>query len=164
LINQINKNLSHFVYDQLGCNLLGGYMSAVQKSLRIPQETVQEIEQLASESGSDFSSIAKDLLTEAIKMRHCPGIIFAEGVTGRRARVAGTGLEVWEVISTFKSASQNFKRLKKALHWLTEQQIRAAIGYYNAYRDEIDLQIKRNESWSKKELFERHPFLSKEQA
>ena len=101
-------------------------MSAVQKSLRIPQETVKEIEQLASESGRDFSSIVKDLLIEAIKMRHCPGIIFAEGVTGRRARVAGTGLEVWEIVSTFKGVHQDFKRLKKAYHWLTEQQLRAA--------------------------------------
>ena len=139
-------------------------MSAVQKSLRIPQETVKEIEQLASETGCDFSAIAKDLLTEAIKMRHCPGILFAEGVTGRRARVAGTGLEVWEIISTFKGLNKDFKRLKKAYHWLTERQLRAAIGYYNAYRDEIDFQIKRNESWSKKELLKRYPFLGKEQA
>jgi len=136
-------------------------MSAVQKSLRIPQETVKEIERLASESGRDFSSIAKDLLIEAIKMRHCPGIIFAEGVTGRRARVAGTGLEVWEVIATYRGVNQNFKRLKKAYHWLTEQQLRAAVGYYSAYSDEIDLQINRNESWSKNALFKRHPFLSK---
>ncbi len=136
-------------------------MSAVQKSLRIPQETVQEIEQLAIESGSDFSAIAKDLLTEAIKMRHCPGIIFAEGVTGRRARVAGTGLEVWEIVSAFKGVHQDFKRLKKAYHWLTEQQLRAAMGYYSAYSDEIDLQINRNESWSKETLFKRYPFLSK---
>ena len=136
-------------------------MSAVQKSLRIPQETVKEIEQLASESGRDFSSIVKDLLIEAIKMRHCPGIIFAEGVTGRRARVAGTGLEVWEIVSTFKGVHQDFKRLKKAYHWLTEQQLRAAVGYYSAYSDEIDLQINRNESWSKEALFKRYPFLSK---
>jgi uncharacterized protein (DUF433 family) len=142
--------------------MIGGFMGAVQKSLRIPQETVKEIEQLASESGSDFSSIAKDLLEEAIKTRHCPGIIFAEGVTGRRARVAGTGLEVWEVIATYRGVNQNFKRLKKAFHWLTEQQLRAAIGYYNVYRDEIDLQIKRNASWSKEALFKRYPFLSKE--
>ena len=138
-------------------------MGAVQKSLRIPQETVKEIEKLASESGRDFSSIVKDLLIEAIKMRHCPGIIFAEGVTGRRARVAGTGLEVWEIISAFKGVSQDFKRLKKVYHWLTEQQLRAAMGYYSAYRDEIDLQINRNESWSKEALFKRHPFLNKEQ-
>ena len=137
-------------------------MSAVQKSLRIPQETIQQIEQLASESGSDFSSIAKDLLTEAIKMRHGPGIIFAEGVTGRRARVAGTGLEVWELIATYRSVNQSFKRLKKAYHWLTEQQLRAAVGYYKVYRGEIDLQIKQNESLTKESVFKRHPFLDKE--
>jgi uncharacterized protein (DUF433 family) len=97
-------------------------------------------------------------------MRHCPGIIFAEGVTGRRARVAGTGLEVWEVISTFKGVNLDFRRLKKAYHWLTEQQLKAAIGYYEAYRDEIDLQIKRNASWSKETLLKRYPFLSKEHA
>jgi uncharacterized protein (DUF433 family) len=138
-------------------------MGAVQKSLRIPKETVKEIEQLASESGRDFSSIVKDLLTEAIKMRHCPGIIFAEGVTGRRARVAGTGLEVWEIVASFKSIGENFQRLKKAYHWLTEQQLRAALGYYNAYGDEIDRQIERNESWSSEGLLKRYPFLSKEQ-
>ena len=137
-------------------------MRAIQKSLRIPQRTVKEIEQLARESERDFSSIANALLAEAIKMRHCPGIIFAEGVTGRRARVAGTGLEVWEVISTFKGVNRDFKRLKKGYHWLTEQQLKAAIGYYEAYRDEIDLQIKRNESWSKEALLKRYPFLSKE--
>jgi uncharacterized protein (DUF433 family) len=137
-------------------------MRAIQKSLRIPQRTVKEIEQLARESERNFSSIANALLAEAIKMRHCPGIIFAEGVTGRRARVAGTGLEVWEVISTFKGVNRDFKRLKKAYHWLTEQQLKAAIGYYEAYRDEIDLQIKRNESWSKEALLKRYPFLSKE--
>ncbi len=139
-------------------------MRAIQKSLRIPQRTVKEIEQLARESERDFSSIANDLLAEAIKMRHCPGIIFAEGVTGRRARVAGTGLEVWEVISTFKGVNRDFKRLKKAYHWLTGQQLKAAIGYYETYRDEIDLQIKRNESWSKEALLKRYPFLSKEHA
>jgi uncharacterized protein (DUF433 family) len=138
-------------------------MGAVQKSLRIPQETVKEIEQLASESGRDFSSIAKDLLTEAIKMRHCPGIIFADGVTGRRARVAGTGLEVWEIVAGFKSVNEDFQRLKKAYHWLTEQQLRAALGYYKAYSDEIDRQIQRNESWSHEGLLKRFPFLSKEQ-
>ena len=137
-------------------------MRAIQKSLRIPENTVREIEQLARESERDFSSIANDLLAESIKMRRCPGIIFAEGVTGRRARVAGSGLEVWEVISAFMGVNRDFKRLKKAYHWLTEQQLRAAIGYYEAYRDEIELQIKRNESWSKEVLIKRYPFLSKE--
>ena len=51
----------------------------VKKNLRIPQETLEEIEKVAHQSSSDFSSIAKDFLTEAIKMRRCPGIVLAMG-------------------------------------------------------------------------------------
>jgi hypothetical protein len=91
-------------------------MTAVQKSLRIPEDTVQEIERIAGESGRDFSSVTKDLLSEAIKMHKCPGIVFAEGINGRIARVGGTGIEVWEVIANYKSLNQNFKRLQKAYH------------------------------------------------
>ena len=137
-------------------------MGAVQKSLRIPQGTFEEIERIARETGRDFSSIAKDLLAEAIKMRRCPNIVFADGVSGRRARIAGTGLEVWEVISTYRSVNQDFSRLQKAYHWLTEQQLRAAIGYYTAYRQEIDELIKLNESWSTETVTERFPFLNRD--
>ena len=136
-------------------------MGAVQKSLRIPQETLEEIERIASETGRDFSSIAKDLLAEAIKMRRCPGIVFVDGVSGRRARIAGTGIEVWEVITTYKSVNEDFSRLQKAYHWLTEQQLRAAIGYYTAYRSEIDQLIKQNESWSRETVAKRFPFLNR---
>ena len=136
-------------------------MSAVQKSLRIPQGTFEEIERIARETGRDFSSIAKDLLAEAIKMRRCPGIVFVDGVSGRRARIAGTGLEVWEVMSAYRSVDQDFGRLQKAYHWLTEQQLRAAIGYYAVYREEIDELIKLNESWSRETVNERFPFLNR---
>ena len=136
-------------------------MGGVQKSLRIPQGIFEEIERIARETGRDFSSIAKDLLAEAIKMRRCPGIVFVDGVSGRRARIAGTGLEVWEVISTYRSVNQDFGRLQKAYHWLTEQQLRAAIGYYTVYREEIDALIKLNESWSKETVTERFPFLNR---
>ncbi|MGD8771388.1 MAG: DUF433 domain-containing protein [Desulfobacterales bacterium] len=135
-------------------------MRAIQKSLRIPQNTVEEIERIAKESGQAFSSITKDLLAEAIKMRRCPGIVFTDGVTGRKARVAGTGLEVWEIITTYIGVKQNFNRLQKAYHWLTEQQLRAAIGYYIVYREEIDQQIKQNESWSKDTIIENYPHLN----
>jgi len=137
-------------------------MGAIQKSLRIPQKTVEEIERIARESGQAFSSITKDLLAEAIKMRRCPSIVFTDGVTGRKARVAGTGLEVWEIIATYIGVKQNVKRLQKAYHWLTEQQLRAAIGYYTVYREEIDQQIKQNESWSKDTIIENYPHLNRD--
>ena len=43
-------------------------MGTVQKSLRLPEEAVKEIEALASHSGRDFSGFARDLLIEAVKI------------------------------------------------------------------------------------------------
>ena len=133
-------------------------MAGVQKSLRLPPETMKEIEQMAKETGQDFSNVTKDLLQEAIKMRRCPGILFAEGTNGRRARVAGTGIEVWEVIAAYKSLKEDFKRLQKAYHWLSAEQLKAALGYYKIYSREIDRLIERNEEWSEEKVRERYPF------
>ncbi len=135
-------------------------MPGVQKSFRLPPDTLKEIERISKETGKDLSTVTKDLLTEAIKMRRCPGILFAEGTTGRRARVAGTGIEVWEIISTYRSVGQNVEKLKKAYHWLSAEQIRAAIGYYMTYPEEIDQLIDENEGWTEKSLKERYPFMS----
>jgi len=134
-------------------------MAGVQKSLRLPVETTKEIEQIAKETGQDFSNVTKDLLQEAIKMRRCPGIIFAEGTSGRRARIAGTGIEVWEVIAAYKSVKEDFKRLKKAYHWLSAVQLKAALGYYAIYPKEIDRLIEQNEQWNDERLRERYPFM-----
>ena len=134
-------------------------VQTVQKSLRIPREILDDIEKIASESGREFSAIAKDLLAEAVKMRRCPGIVFVNGVRGKKAKIAGTGLDVWEIIATYKSVNNKFPRLRKAYHWLSDQQLKAAIGYYTAYRDEIDSLIKQNESWNSKTVVDHYPFL-----
>jgi uncharacterized protein (DUF433 family) len=134
-------------------------MTTVQKSLRIPNEVARVIEDLAEASGRDFSSMANELIAEAVKMRRCPGIIFADGPSGRRARVAGTGLDVWEVIATYKSVDRDPERLRQAYHWLSDGHLRAALGYYAAYPEGIERQIARNEAWSPDELAGRHPSL-----
>jgi len=136
-------------------------MSSIQKSLRLPEEVVREIESLTSSTGKDFSGLARDLLIEAVKLRRCPGITFADGPTGRRARIAGTGIEVWELISTFKGLEEDYKKLKKAYHWLSEQQIRAALSYYALYTKEIDERISANEVMTEDRVLKRFPFLSK---
>jgi uncharacterized protein (DUF433 family) len=134
-------------------------MPGIQKSLRLPPETMNEIERMAKETGKDFSNVTKDLLQEAIKMRRCPGILFAEGTSGRRARVAGTGIEVWEIIATCKSLNQDLKRLHRAYHWLSNEQIKAALGYYAAYPGEIDQLIQQNEGWNEEKVKDRYPFM-----
>jgi uncharacterized protein (DUF433 family) len=136
-------------------------MKTVQKSLRLSEEAVKEIEALASGSGRDFSGIARDLLAEAIKMRRCPGVTFADGPTGRRARIAGTGIDIWEFIATFKGLDENYNKLKETYHWLSGQQIRSALSYYALYPDEIDKKINRNEDITQEQVIKRFPFLSK---
>ena len=136
-------------------------MSTIQKSLRLPEETVKEVESLASSSGKDFSGLARDLLSEAVKLRRCPGIAFADGPTGRRARIAGTGIEVWELIATFKGLGEDYEKLKKAYHWLNEQQIRAALSYYALYTQEIEERVAANEEMDEDKVLKRFPFLSR---
>jgi uncharacterized protein (DUF433 family) len=57
---------------------------------------------------------------------HCIGIVFADGPTGPRARIAGSGIEVWELIATFKGLGESYDKLKKAYDWLSEPQLRSA--------------------------------------
>ena len=134
-------------------------MTTVQKSMRIPEEMIEGIQGIAQQWGKDFSTVAKELLEEAIRMHRCPGIVFGEGTTGRKARIAGTGIEVWEAIAVFKSVGEDFARLCKAMHWLSELQLRAALGYYRAYPKEIDHLLAQNESWTQESLYQRFPFL-----
>jgi len=136
-------------------------MTTVQKSIRLPKEAIKEIEALASGTGKDFSGIARDLLIEAVKMRRCPGVTFADGPTGRRARIAGTGIDIWEFVATFKGLGENYDKLKKTYHWLSDQQIRSALSYYALYPDDIEERINRNENITQEQIIKRFPFLSK---
>ena len=139
-------------------------MGTVQRSLRIQSDVARAIQESAESSGKDFSAVANDLLAEAVKLRRCPGILFADGPAGRRARIAGTGLDVWEIIEAYRGLGKNITRLRKAYHWLSAPQLRAALGYHAAYPEEIDRLIARNAAWTKERLTEEHPTLSPDQA
>jgi uncharacterized protein (DUF433 family) len=133
-------------------------MKSVVKSVRLDKKTLSEVESLLRLKNETFSSITAELLTEAIKMRRCPGIIFVEGATGRRARIEGSGIDVWELISAYHDLKDDLPALKEAFHWLTERQIMAAIGYARTYPDEIEMLIRKNSEWSKENSRAELPF------
>lgn len=133
-------------------------MKSIVKSVRIDDATARDIERLRRGRTATFSSLASELLAEAAKMRRCPGVVFGDGPSGRRARIEGTGIEVWEVIGSYLSLGQNEKRLKKAYGWLSDRQLLAAIGYYRAYAQEIDDLIEANRALDEKTVSERLPF------
>lgn len=136
-------------------------MPTIQKSLRLPEEAVNDIENLAKITGKDFSGLARDLLLEAVKMRKCPGIVFTDGPAGRRARIAGTGIDVWEMIAAFRGMNEDYQQLKTAYHWLSDAQIRSALSYFALYPEEIKGIIGQNESITESQILKRFPFLAK---
>lgn len=46
-----------------------------------------------------------------------------------RARIAGTGLDVFEVWCVYQHVAQDFIRLRSAFDWLSEAQLRAALAF-----------------------------------
>ena len=84
-----------------------------------------------------------ELVDEAVRMRKAPGIVFLDGPSGRRAVIAGTGLDVWEVVSVWLDCGRSYDDLKQNFDWLTDAQLRAALSYYILYPHEVDRRIAR---------------------
>ena len=134
-------------------------MSGKPIGLRLPEDVRSEIEREQKVRGTTFSAAAVSLLREAIRMRRVPGIHFVEGVGGtRRAAVAGTGLEVWEVVRTFKEVGEDYGELRKSYPWLSEPQLRAALSYYELYPEEIEARLGLEESWTPERVRREMPF------
>ncbi|MBA3790126.1 MAG: hypothetical protein WKF28_10350 [Rubrobacteraceae bacterium] len=133
-------------------------MATRARGLRISKDIEEEIEREMRLRGTTFSEVATGLLREAIRMRRVPGVVFMEGPAGRRSVLAGTGLDAWEVISTYKSVDGDYERLKRSYEWLSESQLSAALDYYALYPEEIDARIEREEWWTPERVRRELPF------
>jgi hypothetical protein len=71
------------------------------------------LEALAERSRRSLSDVAQLLLDEAIRLRECPGIYFADEPTGRTAKVTGTGLGVGEIMRDYLAAGEPEDRLRE---------------------------------------------------
>src|SRR5919201_6867430 len=127
-------------------------------SLRIPEHIRDAIEDLVRCTGRDFSSVANEMLAEAVKMRRIPGIVFADGPTGRRARIAGTGIDVFEIVRDHRAMGADWAQLRHAYHWLDERQLRAALAYAEAYPEEIETRLHAEERWTPERVWQTYPF------
>lgn len=91
-------------------------------------------------------------------MLRVPGITFADGPAGRRAVVAGTGLDVWEVIAAWQASNSSDEALRQCYPWLTEPQLRAALAYYELFPMEIDMRLERETQWTPEKVWRALPF------
>ena len=116
-------------------------MATPTKTIRLRPKLRAEIERIARRSRRSFSEVAQTLLEEAVRTQACPGIYFADEPAGRVAKVAGTGLGVWEVIAAYKGVKGNEKKLKRSLPHVSSAQLKAAVLYYARFPQEIDAEI-----------------------
>jgi len=133
-------------------------MATKAKGIRISEALDHEIERESEVRGKSWSSMTAELLDEAVRMRRAPGIVFVDGPTGRRAVVAGTGLDVWEIVATWREGQQDDEELRRNYLWLTEPQLRSALGYYQLYPQEIDARLEREARWTSERIKAELPF------
>lgn len=119
-------------------------MTTPTKTLRLRPRLRAEIERMAKRMRRSFSEVTQDLIEEALRMRECPGIYFADEPAGREAKVGGTGLAVWEVIRDYLAAGKDEKVLRKALPRVSGGQVKACLLYFAKYPQEIEAAIEEN--------------------
>lgn len=90
--------------------------------------------------------MATETVSEAEKMRLVPGIVFVDGPAGRRARLAGRGPDVWEVVWPWLAAGRNFAELVWYYPNVPEESLQAALRYHELFPEEIDARIAQEEA------------------
>jgi uncharacterized protein (DUF433 family) len=133
-------------------------MATKAKGIRIPAELEEAIAHESETRGKSWSAMTAELLEEGIRTRRAPGVSFVDGPTGRRAVVAGTGLDVWEIIATWKEGGESYQALRRNYPWLSEAQLRAALGYYEIYPSEINARLEREHRWTLERVRKEFPF------
>ncbi len=113
-------------------------------SVRLSEATIQRLGARARRVHLPPRTLAQRYVEEGLRMDEHPLIRFAEGPAGRRARLLGTGKDVWEVVATVRDNDGDLGEAARYLE-LPLGLVQAAVSYYGAYPDEIDQWIDLNE-------------------
>lgn len=112
-------------------------------SIRLEAPLMRAVRAHAQRTGRPVSGVIRELLDMALRMQRFPGITFVEGPAGRRAHLAGIGLDVWEVVELLREYGSASK-LRKHFPRLSPMAIRVAEAYAQEYREEIDAFLEAN--------------------
>jgi len=113
-------------------------------SVRLSEATIRRLGVRARRVHLPPRTLAQRYVEEGLRMDEHPLIRFAEGPAGRRARLLGTGKDVWEVVATVRDNDGDLGEAARYLE-LPLGLVQAAVSYYGAYPDEIDQWIDLNE-------------------
>lgn len=112
-------------------------------SLRLPEATLDRLRARARSRSVAPRTLAQRYVEEGLRTDEHPLIRFADGPAGRRPRLQGKGLDVWEAISAVRDNDGNERAAAEYLG-VPLGLVQAAVAYYGAYQDEIDEWIELN--------------------
>lgn len=113
-------------------------------SVRLNDTTISRLGARARRVHLPPRTLAQRYVEEGLRMDDHPLIRFADGPAGRRARLIGTGKDVWEVIAVVRDNGGDAAEAARYLE-IPLGLVQAAITYYGAYTAEVDQQIEANE-------------------
>jgi uncharacterized protein (DUF433 family) len=113
-------------------------------SVRLNDATLTRLGNRAKRAHLPPRTLAQRYVEEGLRMDEHPLIRFSDGPAGRRARLVGTGKDIWEIIATVRDNDGNPAETARYLE-IPLGLIQAAISYYGTYTAEIDQLIDLNE-------------------
>ena len=120
---------------------------------RIAADLLKAVQARATRTRRSRSDTIAELVRLGLDVLRYPGITFVEGPAGLRAHVAGSGLDVWEVVMVHRACKGNEDATRRHLPQLSRRQLRIALAYYEDHKREIDLilaeQARTPEAWSR---------------
>ncbi|MBF8291160.1 MAG: hypothetical protein HW391_2128 [Chloroflexi bacterium] len=116
----------------------------VHRSFRLRADTSERLERRAAEAGETYTALAERFIDEGLRRIDHPGVDFVDEPAGRRARVVGTGLAVWEVVMVLK-ANDGSVRQAAAYLGIPQALVEAAVAYYADHPTEIDGWLEQNQ-------------------
>ena len=112
-------------------------------SLRLPEATLDRLGARARSRSVAPRTLAQRYVEEGLRTDEHPLIRFIDGPAGRRPRLQGTGLDVWEAISVVHDNDGNEREAAEYLG-VPLGIVQAAVAYYGAFADDIDEWIELN--------------------
>jgi uncharacterized protein (DUF433 family) len=125
-------------------------------SVRLEDATEQVVEAEARRTRRSKSAVVEAFTEETARTRRFPGIAFRGDDARRRAWVIGSGLDVWEIIHALEDFGSAERLVADS--GLSSAQVRLALAYRDAYRDEIEQMVADNRR-SLDELRVLYPFI-----
>jgi uncharacterized protein (DUF433 family) len=124
-------------------------MATRTRSFRLSEDTLTRLADRAAETGETASALAARYLDEALRMDAHAFVVFASRPSGRRAMLAGTRLNVADVVATAKAGGSPEAAVESLD--LPLRKVRAALGYYADFKREIDAEIERDARMAERE-------------